>query len=62
MVRITQSQTKYLREENAKSYMNPTYKPRNFLIMQSGVGDTGEATYLTQTNNTYIQLYPSINT
>ena len=23
--------------------------------MQSGVGDTGEAIYLTQTNNTYIQ-------
>ena len=30
--------------------------------MQSGVGDTGEAIYLTQTNNPYIQLYPSINT
>ena len=27
--------------------------------MQSGVGDTGEAIYLTQTNNPYIQLYPS---
>ena len=24
--------------------------------MQSGVGDTGEAIYLTQTNNTYIQV------
>ena len=27
--------------------------------MQSGVGDTGEAIYLTQTNNPYIQPYPS---
>ena len=29
--------------------------------MQSGVGDTGEAIYLTQTNNTYIQscIHPS---
>ena len=30
--------------------------------MQSGVGDTGEAQYLTQTNKSYIQLYPSFNT
>ena len=29
--------------------------------MQSGVGDTGEAIYLTQTNNPYIQLYKTHN-
>ena len=40
----------------------PPIKSRNFLVMQSGVGDTGEAIYLTQTNNSYIQLYPSVNT
>ena len=40
----------------------PPINSRNFLVMQSGVGDTGEAIYLTQTNNTYIQLYPSVNT
>ena len=33
----------------------PPINSRNFLVMQSGVGDTGEAIYLTQTNNTYIQ-------
>ena len=33
----------------------PLINSRNFLVMQSGVGDTGEAIYLTQTNNTYIQ-------
>jgi len=40
----------------------PPINSRNFLVMQSGVGDTGEATYLTQTNKPYIQLYPSVNT
>ena len=40
----------------------PPTNSRNFLVMQSGVGDTGEAIYLTQTNNPYIQLYPSFNT
>ena len=40
----------------------PLINSRNFLVMQSGVGDTGEAIYLTQTNNPYIQLYPSVNT
>ena len=40
----------------------PLINSRNFLVMQSGVGDTGEAIYLTQTNNPYIQLYPSFNT
>ena len=40
----------------------PPINSRNFLVMQSGVGDTGEAIYLTQTNNPYIQPYPSINT
>ena len=35
---------------------------RNFLVMQSGVGDTGDTKYITQTNNPYIQLYPSVNT
>ena len=34
----------------------PPINSRNFLVMQSGVGDTGEAIYLTQTNNTYIQV------
>ena len=33
----------------------PPINSRNFLVMQSGVGDTGEAIYLTQTNNTYIE-------
>ena len=47
---------------NAKSYLIPPINSRNFLVMQSGVGDTGEAQYLTQTNNPYIQLYPSVNT
>ena len=40
----------------------PLINSRNFLVMQSGVGDTGEAIYLTQLNNPYIQLYPSVNT
>ena len=40
----------------------PPTNSRNFLVMQSGVGDTGEAIYLAQTNNPYIQLYPSVNT
>ena len=40
----------------------PPKNSQNFLVMQSGVGDTGEAIYLTQTNNPYIQLYPSVNT
>ena len=40
----------------------PPINSRNFLVMQYGVGDTGEAIYLTQTNNPYIQLYPSVNT
>ena len=34
----------------------PPINSRNFLVMQSGVGDTGETIYLTQTNNTYIQV------
>ena len=34
----------------------PPINSRNFLVMQSGVGDTGEAIYLTQTNNPYIQV------
>ena len=33
----------------------PLINSRNFLVMQSGVGDTGDAIYLTQTNNPYIQ-------
>ena len=35
----------------------PTYKnSRNFLVMQSSVGDTGEAIYISpKTNNSYIQ-------
>ena len=40
----------------------PPINSQNFLVMQLGVGDTGEEIYLTQTNNPYIQLYPSINT
>ena len=40
----------------------PLINSRNFPVMQSGVGDTWEAIYLTQTNNPYIQLYPSVNT
>ena len=30
----------------------PLISSRNFLVMQYGVGDTGDAIYLTQTNNT----------
>ena len=30
----------------------PLLNSQNFLVMQSGVGDTGDAIYLTQTNNT----------
>ena len=30
----------------------PLINSRNFLVMQSGVGDTGDAIYLTQINNT----------
>ena len=30
----------------------PLINSQNFLVMQSGVGDTGDAIYLTQTNNT----------
>ena len=34
----------------------PPINSRNFLVMQSGVGDTGEAIYISpKTNNTYIQ-------
>ena len=55
MVRITQSQTKYLREEMLRATWIPPINSRNFLVMQSGVGDTGEAIYLAQTNNTHIQ-------
>ena len=40
----------------------PLINSRNFLVMQFGVGDIGEAIYLTQTSNPYIQLYPSVNT
>ena len=40
----------------------PPINSRNFLVMQFGVGDTREAIYLTQTNDPYIQLYPSVNT
>ena len=40
----------------------PPINSQNFLVMQSGVGDTGEAIYLTQTNNPNIRLYPSVNT
>ena len=47
---------------NARATWIPPINSRNFLVMKLGVGDTGEAKYLTQTNNPYIQLYPSINT
>ena len=30
----------------------PLINSRNFLVMQSGVGDTGDTIYITQTNNT----------
>ena len=40
----------------------PLINSRNFLVMQSGVGDTGDTKYITQTNNPQIQLYPSVNT
>ena len=41
----------------------PLINSRNFLVMQSGVGDTGEAIYISpKTNNPYIQVYPSVNT
>ena len=41
----------------------PLINSRNFLVMQSGVGDIGEAIYISpKTNNPYIQLYPSVNT
>ena len=30
----------------------PLINSRNFLVMQSGVGDTWDTKYLTQTNNT----------
>ena len=34
----------------------PPINSRNFLVMQSGVGDTGEAIYISpKTNNSYIQ-------
>ena len=47
---------------NARATSIPPINSRNFLVMQSGVGDTGEAKYLTQTKNPYIQPYPSVNT
>ena len=34
----------------------PPINSRNFLVMQYGVGDTGEEIYLTQTKNPYIQV------
>ena len=40
----------------------PLINSRNFLVMQSGVGDTGDTKYITQTSNPQIQLYPSVNT
>ena len=39
----------------ARATWIPPINSQNFLVMQSGVGDTGEAIYLTQTNNPYIQ-------
>ena len=36
---------------NAKSYLNPTYKLPKLSGMQSGVGDTGDTKYITQTSN-----------
>ena len=47
------------------SYMILEFPPknsRNFLVMQSGVGDTGRHTYLKQLTNPTLQLYPSGNT
>ena len=40
----------------------PLINSRNFLVMQSGVEDTGDTKYITQTSNPQIQLYPSVNT
>ena len=40
----------------------PLINSRNFLVMQSGVGDTGDTKYITQTSNPLILLYPSVNT
>ena len=41
----------------------PLINSQKILVMQSGVGDTGEAIYISpKTNNPYIQLYPSVNT
>ena len=40
----------------------PPKNSRNFLVMQSGVGDTRRHKYLTQLTNPTLQLYPSVNT
>ena len=40
----------------------PLINSRNFLVIQSGVRDTGRHKYLTQLTNPTLQLYPSVNT
>ena len=39
----------------------PLINSQNFLVMQSGVGDTGRHKYLTQLTNPTLQLHPSVN-